>query len=355
MKALSSGDVRGALATIGRDHKLRARLIQFLKELEPSLAAEGLNVREEVTGPLVDALYAEGEVVQRTLASGVALRFPYRSKIARDFVMADEVPDHAWEPQTTKLLLLLGEGTKNAIIGGAYFGDQAVPLAHAIAAAGGVCHCFDLNPEQLSYLEQNGALNGLRNLRINQLGLWDKDDSRLVLVGDDSHAYSKEASEGGEANSTPTVSIDSYARSQGLQTIELIMLDIEGAELPALRGARRFLEQPAASAPRIVFEVHRSYTDWSNGLAKSDVCAFLLDLGYRVLAIRDYQSNVPMQGRPVELVPIDDIYLEGPPHGFNMLAIKDPALLDRPEIRIVPGVSPKLLFHRDPRWHQPRS
>src|SRR5262249_54460474 len=157
----------------------------FLKSTEPSLMREGLNVREEITGPLVDALYGEGEIIRRTLASGVTLSFPYRSKIARDFVMsAEERPDHVWEPQTTKLLLALGEGARQVIIGGAYFGDQAIPLAHAIAPSGGVCHCFDINQEQIKFLGENVALNHLDNVRINSVGLWNEDDRRLELVGD---------------------------------------------------------------------------------------------------------------------------------------------------------------------------
>ena len=356
MTALSIGDVKTALSRIGGDPNVRQRFVDFLKELEPALAKEGVNVREELTGPLVDAMYGEGESIRRTLASGVALTFPYRSKIARDFVMsADPRPDHVWEPQTTKLLLLLGEGAKNIIIGGAYFGDQAIPLAHAVAASGGVCHCFDVNREQLSYLAENAAQNRLTNVRINPLGLWDHDDRRLELVGDDSHACSREATHPTDVGTFLTISIGTYAARNQIGTIDLIMLDIEGAELAALRGAQRFLEQPAAAAPRIIFEVHRSYTDWSRGLDKADICAYLIGLGYSVFAIRDYQSNVQMRDRPIELVPVDDIYLEGPPHGFNMLAVKDTRVLAQKRLQLVPGVSPKLLFHRDPRLHQPRT
>jgi FkbM family methyltransferase len=352
---LSSGNLRDALQRLGSQPEARERFIAFLRELEPSLARDGVNVREELTGPLVDALYADGELVERTLASGMTFTFPYRSKIARDFVMAaDERPDHVWEPQTTKLLLLLAANAKQVVIGGAYFGDHAIPIAHSIEAGGGVVHCFDINPEQIRFLSRNAGQNRLTNVRINPVGLFDKDDRRLALVGDDSHASSKEIPDAAPDVGFPTITIDSYARQNGFDRVDLIMLDIEGGELPALRGARRLLER-AEGAPNIVFEIHRAYTDWSHGLSKTDICAFLIGLGYRVFAIRDYQGNVPMKDRPIELVPADDAYIEGPPHGFNMLAVKDERVLSRPELRIVRGVSPKLLFHRDPRLHQPQS
>jgi hypothetical protein len=76
-------------------------------------------------------------------------------------------------------------------------------------------------------------------------------------------------------------------------------------------------------------------------------------MGYHTVAIRDYQGNVPMEHFPVEVVPIDRIHLDGPPHGFNLLATKDPHLPHRLDLRPVPGVSPKLLHHRDPALHAP--
>ena len=347
MKASSAGIVTGALAAIGRN-------ACALLGLEPALAQDGLNVREEITGPIVDALYSEGEIVHRTLSTGLQFAFPYRSKIARDFVMAGPSPDHVWEPQTTKLLLMLGAGAKDVIVGGAYFGDQAIPLANELRRSGGVCHCFDVNDEQLRTLADNVIRNGLeQHLRVNQFALWDRDGRRVVLEGDDSHAYSKEIDDP-EAG-CPTLRIDTYAMQQGIGRIDLIMLDIEGAELGALRGAERFLRQSPNEAPSIMFEIHRSYVDWSGGLDKTEIVSLLTGHGYRVFAVRDYQSNVDMAGRPVELVPTDDIYLEGPPHGFNMLAVKNEQLLARHGVRIVTGVSPKLLFHSDPRLHQPLS
>mgnify|MGYP003600834230 CR=1 FL=1 len=60
-----------------------------------------------------------------------------------------------------------------------------------------------------------------------------------------------------------------------------------------------------------------------------------------------------MPGQPVEQVPIDSVYLDGPPHGFNMLAVPDAARVQGSAFRIVEGVSPKLLPHKDPHLHHP--
>jgi hypothetical protein len=188
----------------------------------------------------------------------------------------------------------------------------------------------------------------------NQMGLWDSDDFNLVLVGDDSFAH-PEAAASGDPDAFATITINSYGAQHGIDQLGLIMLDIEGAELAALKGADRYLKMPAEQAPDVIFEVHRHYVDWSNGLGNTDIARYLAGFGYTLFAVRDYQSNVPMGDAPVELIRVQDTYLEGPPHGFNMLAVKDEAVLQGPGFRFRKNVSPKLLFHRDPKLHQPGS
>src|SRR5690606_29317993 len=145
------------------------------------------DVREEVTGPIVDALHEGVGPLTKRLRGGIDFHFHYRSKIARDFVMSpDAEPDHVWEPQTTKLLVSLGHDKKHVVIGGAYSGDQAILLAHAMKKRGGTCHCFEPNRDQMAMLKRNAQSNKLDNVVFNQLGLWNTDNSHLVLVGDDS-------------------------------------------------------------------------------------------------------------------------------------------------------------------------
>ncbi len=350
-------DLTQILAQIGMNEALRDQLMQTLRQAEGQFARPGYEVREHLTGPIVDALYADSGVLRKRLRNGLVFEFVYRSKIARDFVMsAEPEPDHVWEPQTTKLLLHLCRGAKQVAIGGAYFGDQAVVLAQEMHKSGGCCHCFEPNTEQARMLSRNLAINGLENAVVNQLGLWSEDDARLQLVGHDSHAHPELVT--GDDNEAPTgtfptLTLDTYGRENEIDHFDLIMLDIEGGELPALKGARQYLGQPTGRAPSVVFEIHRHYVDWTDGLDKTEPVQLLQDLGYAVYAVRDYQSNVPMAGRPIELIPPTEIYLDGPPHGFNMLALKNTALLENDLFRIRHDVSPKLLFHRDPALHQP--
>ncbi|HVE72407.1 MAG TPA: FkbM family methyltransferase [Thermoanaerobaculia bacterium] len=342
-----------SLKIVGADEATRARIIAALQQFELLPERRFTTVRDDVTGPIVDALHASLDVVRKELSNGLVFEFPYRSKIARDFVMSvPEKPDHVWEPQTTKLLLHLSAGASHVVIGGAYFGDQAIPVAHAMRGRG-VCHAFEPNREMAAMLSRNAALNALDNVRVHPLALWSDDTSRLAFVGDDAYASTVAcgAAAAPQDDGVPTTTIDSYAAASGIDRFDLIMLDLEGGELNVLRGAEGQLSR---HAPHVVFEVHRSYVDWSHGLHNTDIARWLASFGYTLFAIRDFQSNYDLSGRPVELVPADTAYLEGPPHGLNLLAIKDTSIIENEHFEIVPNVSSKLLLHRDPKLHHPR-
>jgi len=341
-----------ALSRIGESPDWRQAFIRQLIAFEGAIKAPGVDVREELTGPLVDALYDDDQVVRKTLSSGVTFEFLYRSKIARDFVMSQpEAPDHAWEPQTSRILVDLAKRAKNVVIGGAYFGDHAVLIAKEIAGVGGVVHAFEPNNQQRGMLMRNAELNGLSNIRPRPEGLWHDSTTNLKLVGYDSFANAEVAEAGDDT--FKTVTIADYLKASGVDVLDLIVLDIEGAELGALKGALPLLAAPKGQAPDILFEVHRHYVDWSNGLAETEIVRLLTDRGYTVFALRDFNSNYDLAGKPVELIPVDAVHLEGPPHGFNMVAVKDPSVFDGPGYSIVRDVSPKYLRHKDPKLHHP--
>lgn len=350
---MSSDKVIKAIEQIKGNAVWRDAFIRKLVELEKSLAAPNFDPRDSITGPLVDALFSDDDVVRKSIADGTQFEFLYRSKITRDFVMADPAtPDHAWEPQTTHLLVHLARGAKTVVIGGAYFGDHALLIAKEAAKVGGTVHAFEPDNGQREMLARNAKLNGIKNIVPRPEGLWDNNSDQIVLVGHDSVAH-PQAVETPDADAFKTLTIDGYLASLGTSRLDLIMVDIEGAEHRALMGAKGFLAKPVAEAPKIVFEVHRHYVDWTNGLENTDLIGFLKGFGYHAFAVRDFNSNYDMAGKPIEIIPAGDVYLEGPPHGFNMVAVKDPSIFNNDRFRICKGVSPKLLRHKDPALHHP--
>jgi len=348
---MSSGQdgLTEALHHAGDDEVVRARLVDMCRELDRALDAAGRDARDAVVGPILDAVM-RGRVFTRELVDGTVLEMRYGSKISRDFLLSPEArPDHVWEPQTTRLLLRFAEAARVVVVGGAWVGDQAVPIARRLPP-GGTCHAFEPDRDAFAFLVRNAEHNRLANLVCNPTGLWSR-ETFIRLTGSDAYGSPQEAA---STQGIPAVTLERYALDRGIEHLDLVMLDLEGGEEAALRGAAAWLRRPPGEAPTVVFEIHRHYVDWSAGLDETTVVRWLRELGYEIFAVRDYHSNQPMAGRPVEIIPTREVHLDGPPHGFNMLAVKDAAAVVRDSFfSVVRGVSPKLLRHRDPALHQP--
>ena len=329
--------------TLRNNSIYRSCFIDALIEFEKRAGHPLLNVRDTVSGPLADELFL-GEHFSKTLQNGLKINFVYNSKIAREFLLSDPaIPNHVWEPQTTKLLLHFSNHAKNVIIAGAYFGDQAIPVANNIRG-NGVCHTFEPNKNNSDLIIENAKLNELNNILINNLALWNKSNEKLVFEGEDALASTVEATDS-SANVLYTITIDDYVKQNKVDKVDLLMIDVEGSEIKVLQGAVEMLKQ---SKPVVVFETHSLYDDWSNGLENSPSALLMKGLGYEVFAVREFHQNIDTGNMPIELLPLDRTYCETPPHhGFNMLAVPSNAFIENELFRIVYDLSPKLILPKN--------
>lgn len=78
-------------------------------------------------------------------------------------------------------------------------------------------------------------------------------------------------------NTIPLTTLDVYFQEAAPDRIDVMKIDIEGAELPALRGARRVLKR---YCPWLIIEV-QAETCATAGYAHRDILSFLTDFGYR--------------------------------------------------------------------------
>ncbi len=339
-----------ALAMAGNDQSLCEAIFDALREAE--LRAENpAAFSEQVRWPLILSLLRDVEVHRIALENGIVFDVNPASRIEKALLLSKVAhPDHVWEPQTTKLLTALARNASNVIVGGAYIGDQVLLIAKSTSST---VHAFEPMKSAVERLTHNIEINHVDNVVVHQLGLWNNSHADLRLDGHMALASSVENDgKSIDSETAQSISIDDYVQRRELPSVELIMLDTEGGEENALIGARQTIER---DSPNIVFEIHRHFVDWSNGLENTSIVTFLTSQGYQVFAIRDFHNNYPTTGYPVEIIPISKVYLEGPPHGFNVLATKDKNLIDQLDLRIVTNVSPKLLLEKDPALHFPLS
>jgi FkbM family methyltransferase len=345
--------VSAVLRFVGGIRAVRVALIEALRVVA-RMRGFSEEWRERIHWPIVQSVMAGDRTYRVRLKSGLLFDITAASVIEKNVLISPERhPDHIWEPYTTRLLVRLAENKRTVVVGGAYIGDQALPIARQIAHNGGTVYGFEPMERSYRMLKHNCALNAIQNVVAERAALWDRSGEVLELRGPPALARTIQSKdslvEHGTPESCATTTIDEYMAAHGVTDVDLIMLDLEGGELRALQGASRQLSRPPDKASDVVFEIHRHYVDWSRGVNKTDIVLHLESLGYTVFGVRDYHHCYPVPDVPTELIPVAVINTDGPPHGFNMLATKRPEDLERLSMRLVReggsrALSPKLLL-----------
>ncbi len=161
------------------------------------------------------------------------------------------------------------------IDGGGCWGDTALYFANRVGRAGRV-FTFEFLPGNLRILRQNLELNPelAPAVEIVPRALWDSSDAELCVrpSGPGTRVSASESAPGAER--ALSLTIDDLAASRNLDKVDFIKLDIEGAELAALRGAARVLR---TFKPKLAIAVYHNLTDFF------DIPDYLesLGLGYR--------------------------------------------------------------------------
>lgn len=122
-------------------------------------------------------------------------------------------------------------------------------IAGKIAGPKGEIHAFEPASLNFDRLKRNVALNGLNNVRLNQFAVSDFKGALAVMrdpshPGLDSHFFVQRVDDGkvpdGAIEMIPCDTIDNYWSScsdSDIKKIDMMIIDVEGAELSVLKGA----------------------------------------------------------------------------------------------------------------------
>lgn len=183
-----------------------------------------------------------------------------------------------YEPELAFLRQYLRPGMV-MVDAGACYGIYSLVAASRVGRSGLV---LAIEPAANSYerLAGNVRLNRLVNVRPLRFALWDRRGDAFLR-----HAADPGRNSLGEVESArtsgETVSLrklDDVLDEQQIRRVDVIKLDIEGAEAPALRGAIRTLR---AQRPVVIFE-ENARAAAALGLGASEAAGILRSLGYAV-------------------------------------------------------------------------
>ena len=228
---------------------------------------------EERLGRLLDAfglraLKSKTFVLDKTVADGSRLLYRPHDQCILDEVFEEHAygPDASFEPGQTVLDV------------GGHIGAFACLAARRVGPSGVVVSC-EPAPDNAALLRENLARNGFTWARVRQTAVGEAEGAVDLyvadLASDNPAANTIFPSEGRRAVRVALTTLDAIVAEEKLSRVDHLKLDIEGAELQALRGAEKTL----AVTRRVVMEVH------PDRVRPQEVLDFLSSRGFAVAVL----------------------------------------------------------------------
>jgi len=201
----------------------------------------------------------------------IMIRNPRHSLIGREMFL-----NGIWEPEVTKYICPRIAQGMTVIDVGADIGYYTLLFAKRVGTEGRVI-AFEPIPSAIEKLEQNIRLNGYTNVTV----------CHYALFSSSGHAILESPFQLSRINPAKTTSekkdiqvqtrvFDECVSNLKVQRIDLVKIDVEGAELDVLHGMRHSLER---YHPALLIEVHPNTIGYFNH-GSEDLVKFLAAMKY---------------------------------------------------------------------------
>ena len=170
---------------------------------------------------------------------------------------------------------------------GACWGETSLYFAHEVGEIGRVIS-YEFIPSNIAVLEKNLAENSRLAERITVVPnpIWSTSGQILYYVdwGPGSRVSFQKLRSDFDDTQCQTISIDDTVTMLSLPRVDFIKMDIEGAEIHALKGAEKTLRQ---FHPKVAISLYHSLEDFKT------IPRYLDSLGLRYKFYLDHQANAP--------------------------------------------------------------
>lgn len=168
---------------------------------------------------------------------------------------------------------------KNDVIidAGGFYGIFSIYAAKNIGPEGKVL-TFEIDPINLNILKKNISLNKVRNIKLIEEGLWNKKEYMGLSIGGAGSRVS-------DKNTIKNISLDkgdSIISKLNLKKIDFIKMNIEGAEINALKGMQKTLK---IYSPKLLIMADHYF---NNEVTEAKVIQILKELHYNVKVGRNH-------------------------------------------------------------------
>lgn len=156
-------------------------------------------------------------------------------------------------------------------------GDFAL-LAASLTGQTGKVLCFEPEPRNCHWIRRSTELNSYENVDLHELALSDSEGTAQLHLGRQSGSHTLLAGIRGRDVGTVTVrtaTLDSILDTLSVSQVDVMKVDVEGAELSVLEGARRTL----MTNPHIVLliDIHPFL-----GVKPERLCSLITEMGFAI-------------------------------------------------------------------------
>ncbi len=190
-----------------------------------------------------------------------------------------------YESEKTQTICAMLKPDQSFIDVGCNKGDFSLLAAKIIGKDGSVL-AFEPEPDNCQWVEKNISLNGYENIKLFQLALGDKNEDAQLYLGEKSGWHSLVSNPACTQKSTIEVkkrTLDSILEDAGNPRVDMIKIDVEGAEMEVLQGASTiFGNNPDLI---VLLDLHPHM-----GVDPVEVCDFLAEKGFEILNMKEPHS-----------------------------------------------------------------
>jgi FkbM family methyltransferase len=186
-----------------------------------------------------------------------------------------------WEPTVTAAIADLARPGMVALDVGADIGYYTLQLSRLVGPTGQVV-AFEPIPKARERLEHNITTNGRTNIVVSELALGNQEGTVYLEDPFKKSRLNLNKTTAGEGDIKVTIRrLDDLAGEMKLSSVDLVKIDVEGAEHEVLRGMEQLLKR---FHPVLVIEVHHQFLPQFGSTAEA-LLAWLAGLGYEINSV----------------------------------------------------------------------
>ncbi len=169
---------------------------------------------------------------------------------------------------------------------GGHIGTSTLNYSHLVGPRG-VVYSIEALPGNFEILKKNIARNDVGNVKAFELAIVGSSDIDHIALNTNpynsgGHSIFKMSVEEEATSVCPAMTLEKFVETQGIDHVDILQMDIEGAEFDIFFNADKSL---LASIPQIMFEYHDAY---AAGRSHADLLELLHGLGFKTQEYRNF-------------------------------------------------------------------